>query len=246
LFLTTDVTQVRIGADATTTWAQKSILGFNLYWFRLRVDVGMVRAPTFEQSKLHPSCLRVGADGVSEFFGQARRAVDQGMTWKSADDLNGLSPAKVDIEFGSLGGFTLTVDADKNNFQNGATDGMAIIWPVSPNVDTSLPVTLRIWWRPSNNNAGNVLWRVGYRAVVRGSSLTSGDTLDATVDQLASGPGTTDQLEFTDIALDVRSASAGGGIMGIAITREGGDAADTFTGSAEAVTLQLLAHQWRI
>jgi hypothetical protein len=66
------------------------------------------------------------------------------------------------------------------------------------------------------------------------------------VDQLASGPGTTDQLEFTDITLDVSNASAGGGIMGIAITREGGDAADTFTGNAEAVTLQLLAYQWRI
>jgi len=252
LFLTNDLVQVRLGITSTTTlpsgspWTQKTILGFNLYWFRLRVSVAMVRAPVFEQSKLHPSCSRIGTDGVNEFFGGARQRMDQGMTWKSADDLNGLSPAKQDIEFGSLGGFTLTVDADKNNFQNGVTDGMAIIWPVSPNVDTSLPVTLRIWWRPSNANVGNVLWRVGYRAVVRGSSLTAGDTLDATVDQLASGPGTTDQLEFTDITLDVRNASAGGGIMGIAITREGADAADTFTGNAEAVTLQLLAHQWRI
>ena len=246
LFATTDPVNVRLGIDARVLWIAKSISGQTLFWWRLRATRPMGTAPVWQQSKLHPSCSRVNTDGVTEFFGLARRTLDEGLTLRDTDDLNGLSPNNIDIEFGSLGAFVATADVQDNSFQNNATDGLSLVWPIGPSVDTSLACALRIWWRPSNADVGDVLWRVGYRAVVVGSAMTAAAALDATVDVLGAGPGTTDQLLFTDVPMDIGQASAGGGLLGIAFTRQGSDAADTFTGNAEVVAIQLLASHWRI
>lgn len=246
LFLSTSDVQIRLGIEVTTTWAAKAILGNTLFWFRLRVSVAMAVAPIFEQSKLHPSCTRTGTDGVVEFFGTARQRLDQGLTLRDTDDLNGISPGNVDIAFGSLGGFVLTADVLDNNFQNAGSDGNSLVWPISPNVDTSLPITFRIWWIPDTAGAGDVLWQLGHRAIGPGSTLNSGQALDGVESVAAATPAALDELLFTDIVVDISATSAGSGLLALGFIRDGGDAADTYGGDAEVVGIQLLAYQWRI
>jgi hypothetical protein len=247
LFLTTSDVQVRIGATSATTWVAKSISGQTLFWWRLRISSVIVTAPVFEQAKLHPSCTRVGSDGVIEFFGDARQQLDQSITLRDTDDLNGISPGNVDIFFGTLGGFPLTADINDNNFQNTATDGNALVWPLSPNLDTSLPVTLRIWWIPDDNTAGDVEWEYGHRSVEVGSKLNGSQALDFQGTVLAAVALTTiDDLRFTDLPVDISASSASGGLLAIAWQRDGGSAGDSYSGNVQLVGIQLLAHQWRL
>ena len=247
LFLTTSDVQVRIGATSATTWVAKSISGQALFWWRLRISSAVATAPVFEQAKLHPSCTRVGSDGVIEFFGDARQQLDQSITLRDTDDLNGISPGNIDIFFGTLGGFPLTADISDNNFQATATDGNALVWPLSPNLDTSLPVTLRIWWIPDDNTAGDVEWEYGHRSVEVGSKLNGSQSLDFQGTVLSTvALNTIDDLRFTDLPVDISASSASGGLLAIAWQRDGGSGGDSYTGDVQLVSIQLLAHQWRL
>ena len=247
LFLQTTSVQVRLGLTEDTTWAIIPVAGFSLYWWRLRIRTEVTTAPVFEQSKLHTSCTRMGTDGVIEFFGTARQRLDQSITLRDTDDLNGISPGNVDIFFGTLGGFPLTADINDNNFQNTATDGNALVWPLSPNLDTSLPVTLRIWWIPNDNTAGDVEWEYGHRSVGVGSKLNGSQALDFQGTVLATvALNTIDDLRFTDLPVDISASSASGGLLAIAWQRDGGSAGDSYSGDVQLVGIQLLAYQWRI
>ena len=83
----------------------------------------MTVAPVFEQVKLHPSCARIGSTGFVEFFGLSRVLVDQKLTLRDTDDLNGISPGNIDIQWG----VGVTVDPVDNALSNSALDANLLV-----------------------------------------------------------------------------------------------------------------------
>ena len=91
-------------------------------------------------------------------------------------------------------------------------------------------ISPHLHWSPTNTNTGNVLWRMQYQvANINGTFPGSWTTLNA----LDAGSGTSDDhllAEFTDIAMTGYTISC---MMLILVSRIGGDASDTYTGTAK-------------
>jgi hypothetical protein len=240
LSVTTGSRQVRLGIVSATTWATKTILAQTLYWFRLRNDTLMTTAPIYEQSKLHPSCSRVNEDGFLEFFGNARRQKQMLVHMVLAETLNGAAPKNQDINW-AVG---ITLDQKLNKMESGNVDGFGEVIQVPPEVDTSLPATLRFGWRPSNNNALNVEFILDYLFAVEGDILNNSLTTTQTIYNVPA-PGTTDELVYTDMTIDLSDAVAGESYLIFSLRRDGPAGADTFTGNVEGAFLQLLSYQWQ-
>ena len=71
---------IRFGIDDGTTWASAAFGPYTGYWSRARIAVGSPAAPTFEQTKLHPSSSITSSRGVVSSIGlaQLRSAVASG------------------------------------------------------------------------------------------------------------------------------------------------------------------------
>jgi len=240
LSVSTGKRQVRLGIVSATTWATKTILAQTLHWFRLRNDTLMTTAPVYEQGKLHPSCSRINEDGFLEFFGNARRNRTQIVHLKLSDTLTGSTPANRDMNYG----VNVTLDQIRNRMNNGVTDGFGEVIEIGPDVDTSLPATLRWGWAASNGGAGNVDFLLDYLFISAGTIL-DGTIVPNTIQEIVAAPGTIDQLTYADIEIDISGAVAGESYMVIVLRRDGSSGSDTYGGNVEGSFLQLSSYRWQ-
>ena len=237
---TTGRRQVRLGIISSTTWARKTIATFNLYWFRLRLDTVATTAPIYEQAKLHPSCTRVNEDGFLEFYGNARRRRRQLVHHLLSDALNGASGKNQDMFYST----EIELDQKKNKLESSAVDGFGEVVQISEEIDTSLPATFRWGWIPSSTNTGDVEFQIDYMFFLEGTVL-DGSIVATQEQKLVPGPGTTDELVYTDFEIDISEAVAGESYMVFSFRRNGPSGADTFSGNVEGSFCQLTAYEWQ-
>lgn len=234
---------IRLGLTSSSTWARKTILGRNLYWFRVRITSAVGTLPVFEQTKLLPSHLHVGADGTSTLFGNARQERD--LLWHQAlqDDLSGASPSDVAINFAS--GIVLTpVD---NSFNNGVVDGVGETLAVPLGLDTSLPLTLEIVWIPSVNTAGAVEIESRHAVIPAVGSLLNASIASTLLSQITAVPvGNQDVTFRTQIRFLIPNAVPGD-LLALSYFRDatGGNIDDTLNGNVEIAFTRLYGTFWR-
>jgi hypothetical protein len=225
-----------------TTWATKTINGTNGYWVRYRITSAFGTPPTFEQLALTPSRTEINASGFEESYGEARRMVQLPVHQRLTDDLSGASPGNVAIDIGT----GLTITPIDNNFTAAGTDGFGIIIELPFWLDVSFPALLRLGWRPSSTDSGNVRWETEFRIFTEGDIIDSAQALDGTITESQAAPGVTDQLMFYETTISLTSAVPGVSYLGLGIQRLGGDAADTFTGNVEVVFFQMFGLAWLV
>lgn len=224
-----------------TTWATKTVNGVGPhYWARLRVTSAPSTPPTFQQAKLHPSHWKVSKTAFREAFGESRTIAQQQFHQRLADDLSGSSPGNATIAFAS----TLSLGLQGNNFAFNTADGFGLIYYVPPDVDTSLPLIVRLGYIPSNTDTGNIKFDFQYRVITEGDVLSAAGSLTGSGSLLVAGSGVQDQLAFLDLEIDLSAGLSGVSYFAGSIARDGGDATDTFTGSVEVVLFQGFAFPW--
>ena len=97
-------------------------------------------------------------------------------------------------------------------------------------------LTMKVMWAPSSTNTGNVLWQFITKDLIAGTTTTSGVTTSSTA--TSAGPGTTDMPVLVSATATLAGVVTGDAVQ-VRIARVGGDAADTFTGTANFIALLL-------
>jgi hypothetical protein len=116
----------------------------------------------------------------------------------------------------------LRADADGNS---------RVRWSFSVPGDwvTGTDIVIEVYWSPSNTDTGNVRWEFDYATKAEGEVIASGDFSEIPYTQAA--PGTTLQITSTSNQITIPNANiAVDDMINFQINRNGGDAADTFTG----------------
>lgn len=255
IWRTTDTTHIRFGVLTSnmlgvtgtvlvpTTWVAKTVNGMGPYfWMRYRITSAPGTPPVFEQWKLHPSRTEINSTGFLEWYGEARRRQQLMVHQRLTDDLGGASPGNVAIQIAS----GLTITPVDNNFTASADDGFGLIFQAPFGLDPSLPLLLRLGFRPSNSNAGNIVFETELRSFTEGDTLDAAQPLTSTITETVAAPGVEDRFSFYEVALSIDGIIPGQGYVAFGISRLGSDGADTFTGNVEVVSLQLFGFVWTI
>jgi hypothetical protein len=239
-FVSNDMLGIPGSAYVLSTWATKLINGTTGYWMRYRVTGLLTTAPVFESLRLHGSRLEINATGFTEAYGLARRVTQLEVHQRLADDLSGASPGNVAIELGT----GLAITPVDNLFTAAGTDGFGMVIEIPYDIDVGFPLMLRLGWRPSSTNTGNVRWETEFRIFAEGDVMDNAQALDGTITESQAAPGVTDQLMFYEVLLDLATAVPGQTYIGLGIQRLGADGADTFTGNVEVVFFQGFGVAW--
>lgn len=119
-------------------------------------------------------------------------------------------------------------------FANGSTTDCYMSWVLPNNYIDGTDLTAFVEWAPSTTNTGDAVWRVTYD-FASDSELWGSSTVSLTV--AANGTASARQ---TSTLGDIDGAALSKGMTGLfKLSRIGGDAADTFTGSAYGISLGL-------
>jgi len=125
------------GNSSVFPWAEKTILGTQCYWMRVRIATALTTAPTFEQFKISPSRLEVMADGHTELHGSARFTQTIVAAGNVFGESGGVSNGSFNVGSGSVpNGWSHKV---KNSRFDGNGDGIYIQFPLPKGVCTSCP-----------------------------------------------------------------------------------------------------------
>jgi len=131
---------VRFGIDESATWGSATFGAYTGFWSRVRIVSAPTTAPTFEQTKLHPSSSITSARGVVSSIGlsQQRGAVAAG--------------GGVFGEDGTVVNSSQTVAAAPNQYTHISPDsllnsnGDACMWQaiIPSNINTAHPLTVSV------------------------------------------------------------------------------------------------------
>jgi len=237
LFNETTSLQMRFGT--MTSWATKSLDGNTKYWVRFRVTVGITTSPIGEQMKLHTNRTEINSDGFVEFFGAARQQRQLPFHRNLLDDQVGSAPGNSTIDVSA----NIEIGAKDNRFANNAVDARAAMVEVPSGLDTSLPVTVTLYWA-TPGNAGNIEWFI-VRAPVKVGDVLGGALSEAIQAQLQAVPGVANTLAATSLSMPVNSLLAGE-FLTLKIERDatGGNLDDTLANLAYLVNVRLLGWFW--
>lgn len=123
-----------------------------------------------------------------------------------------------------------------------ATDEYAVFPGVLDRAYNSTGVTVRLYWAATSATSGNVVWVAEFERIddegldIDADSFASGQTITA------AAPGTSGQVQYTDIAFTDGSqidSLAVGEAFRLRITRDANNASDTMTGDAELLRVEL-------
>lgn len=137
----------------------------------------------------------------------------------------------VDIDSGVRGSMALGTVAGGNSAIMRADPGgnSRVRWsfPIPKDWSSTTDIIVEIYWSPSNTDTGDVRWEFDYAAKAEGETISGGDF--ATILATPSAPGTTLELETQSFTMP-GATFAVDDMINIHLNRDGGDAADTFTG----------------
>lgn len=241
--------------------------GTNRYWIRVRITSSLSTAPLFEQFKINPNSTQINSAGTFTFLGDSRYR----KTFITGPEMlfyaqGSNSPDNTAFTVGTFfSSFTMERAQSAftgNSYQIEETTG-SIALPRG--IDTSNPVTVRIYWKKSNNNGGNVQWHLDYTLAgarnvqaVDGSNIptaprAAGEDIDSdvsitTIETSPTGSGISDDevilSEFTT-PIDINGYYEGDPLY-IRLYRDAADSDDTYTSDAIMVGFEMSGVFWTL
>lgn len=149
IFGTVESDQVRFGS--MKFWERTTVNGVEKYWFRVRITTALTTAPQVEQIKLGTNRFEVNSDGFVETFGTAReyRSLDWSVTQFQRSTVLG-NPSNQTVSLTD----NISVGLIDNVFRGGQRDGAGFNSFTPENIDTSLPILVRVTFRVAGATAG--------------------------------------------------------------------------------------------
>jgi hypothetical protein len=164
-----------VPTTANGAWTQNDPvgLGVNGFWVRIRQTAVLATVPVLSQIKLHTSRSEFNADGFYEGFGNARAIKRTHNTLKDWYAHTNDVPPDEDMRISTR----LRAQMMNNQFSNGLTDSIVLVFNVPTDIDTSHPMTLEWRYQSSNNSGGNVRWEVTSAYVPAAGDVTAADPI---------------------------------------------------------------------
>lgn len=240
--------------------------GTDRYWIRIRITSALSTAPLFEQFKINPNSTQINQDGTFTFLGDSRYR----KTFINSPEMifygeGSNSPDNTSFSIGS-GGSSFVMERNQSTFRGNAfileeTTG-SIALPRG--IDTSNPITARIYWKKSNNSSGNVQWKIDYAlAGAQNVQVTDGANIPtaprataedidsvsvSTIETTPAGSGVTnDEIilsEFTG-TIDTSGYYEGDPLY-LRLYRDPGDPDDTYNNDAIMLGFEMSGVFWTL
>src|SRR5690606_7895433 len=135
-------------------------LGVNYYWIRLRIASDVVTPPVFEQFEIHTDAIKINANGSLEFQGNARfhRPLIDGLGAFVGSGSN----APTNAAFSVGGSASFTQDFRRASFRGDglSLDELTSTISIPQGIDTSSPLYPIIYWKKSDDDWGDVQWKI--------------------------------------------------------------------------------------
>lgn len=234
-------------------------LGVNAYWIRFRIASNISQAPVFEQFKLITSSKKTTNDGWTIYYGKARPittafwSIDDAKAWSS-------SPSNQDLYMlNSTNGadYDLGVGRSENLFEDGVRDRVSMALPLPYNIDTSNKLVLDVFWIGTDASSGDIDFFsssaiVKYGDIVATSVTGAGNSLtDETAQRRTVHffPSQANKLQTLTFEFKIpHGIGLNGGtpshILAVSFGRDGGTAADTYSGNVAVLNIQLRYTKW--
>ena len=187
--------------------------------------------------------------GFTEYFGQGRTKkritpiITKNMT------LAGIgNPANQNLDVADNGSIRIRSQMIDNAFTAGGLLGMGTTTNLPPDLDTSFPFTLRVFYAKDAGTAGNVVFRVDYILTDSTFVLAPGGTpttsLFTTGNEIKDVSGAAGQQQVYTTTLDVSTFIPGENVFWFQVVRNGPDASDTYADSIFLIMVELEYVSW--
>ena len=144
---------MRFGVDANTSWAKKTIDGYDGYWTRIRVGFGgITTTPVFEQFKLHSSRSEANEDGTMTYHGLARFGSSIQSPGANLLEIGTNAATSFTVGTGADPLSWTHVDADSRI--NTLAEGVALQFTLPRGIDTSFPLEIDFVYKVSSAGTG--------------------------------------------------------------------------------------------
>lgn len=228
-------------------WTQRDVGGvLNKYWIKFRIESNITVVPTADQLKLGPSRKEINSDGFVEYFGNAEPYIRLpfDVNWFIGTDS---SPQNQNLYIDK----TLSVGRRENSFRSNATNTVGFVTELPDDLDTSLPFNILARYMYGNATSGNIVINIRWGfSTDYVTNPTYGDIKTSSVSAPVNAPGllgsitailpvglnTNNRLGSATYSLDVsrlislRPNRTPGDLLWVALSRFGGDLADTYAG----------------
>ena len=236
------------------------------YWIRARISSALSGTPLFEQFKINPNSAQINEDGTFTLLGNSRYR----RTFITGPEMlfygqGSNTPDNTSFNIGN-GGNAFTMERAQSSFTGNAfqieeTTGSFVL---PRGIDTSNPITVRIYWKKANNGGGNVQWHLDYLLagaqnveVADGSNIepaprATAENIDSfptsTIETSPTGNGVTNDevilSEFT-APIDISGYYEGDPIY-IRLYRDAADGDDTYNSDAIMVGFEMSGVFWTL
>lgn len=122
------------------------------------------------------------------------------------------------------------------DFDSSSTESAVFMGIVPDGAVLTSGVSVRLHWAATSATSGNVRWRVEFD---RMTTDIDGDSYDTATEATAATTGTSGVLTATSITCTTIDSMTAGDPFRVRVSRVGGDAADTMSGDAELIAVEL-------
>lgn len=241
--------------DYVTVWGLRTLningINYTRYWGRFRLISPLGIMPVVEQIKLHPSRIELNSSGIQEFFGLSRGCVTLQSGVRTFVENTTSSPLSQ-----AVGYFQSTINGDviagylENKFSNSAVDGVIIVQPYCPYLDTSTPLLLEVSYYVDGIQTGDVELSVEYKVFGDGFVYNQSIQPDGVISVIDSVITPSSQIRRTvrfEIPVDSLTTEGGGGVV-IHLVRDATPANldDTLAQDVVITNFSLVGRRWRV
>lgn len=240
--------EIRFGDQSA--WVPTTVNAVFGYWIRCRViDASIItQTPVCQLMRLQTHRTTIGRNGFPLYFGTGRSRQVLSFLTKNMHITSLANPGNETL-VASTTPNTISQTQIDDQFNNGLITAMGTITRLPPQIDTSFPINVRIYFAQDSAGAGSVSFRVDYVLTTTSSFLGGVGTPNTT--SLTSGivtqavGGTAGQQAVATIPINVSSyVLTNPNPFWFQVVRVGNDAGDTYADTIFLIMIELEYVSW--
>jgi len=233
-----------------SAWVPTTVFGVFGYWIRCRViDSSIItQVPVAELLQFHTSRVTIGGVGFMEYFGTARVAKKMTFMSTNGNVTSYAAPQNEVMIAADDGTDTIQQTFIDCQFNNGTEAGLGWTISLPAEIDTSFPITMKVYFMQASAGAGDVALRFDYVQTATGSQIgavgTPTTTLFTTGYTAHAVGGSAGEQAIGTLTLPIETLLVDNRLFWFQIRRDGADVLDTFAGNLFIPVVELQYCAW--